>query len=325
MSTHPQVLSAIIPKLQCPFCGADVALESDSVTCAHNHELMFRDGYLDASVEQSSGETRRTFESFGYEWTRFDRVQPEDEIFWSRYFDIVPLRNNRPQLALDAGCGKGRYSLFTARHVEKLVALDGSEAVPAAARNLETSQNVLVVKSDLRHAPFKDETFDLISCLGVLHHLETPRSGFEKLVQFLAPGGLLHLYVYSRPEGRNLRSIALTGASALRRITTRVSHRYLYWLTVPIAAALYLLFVIPGNLGSRFGIGPLASLPLGTYRNKPFRALWLDTFDRLSAPIEHRYTRSEIIGWFDDVGMEVVACQESAELPGIVIVGKKEM
>lgn len=31
------------------------------------------------------------------------------------------------------------------------------------------------------------------------------------------------------------------------------------------------------------------SLPLGIYRNQPVRSLWLDTFDRLSAPLENRY------------------------------------
>ena len=30
------------------------------------------------------------------------------------------------------------------------------------------------------------------------------------------------------------------------------------------------------------------------YRRKPFRSLVLDTFDRLSAPVEHRYVWSEL-------------------------------
>ena len=33
---------------------------------------------------------------------------------------------------------------------------------------------------------------------------------------------------------------------------------------------------------------------MDTYRDKPFRSLVLDTFDRLSAPVEHRYTWEDL-------------------------------
>ena len=41
---------------------------------------------------------------------------------------------------------------------------------------------------------------------------------------------------------------------------------------------------------------------MDTYRGKPFRSLVLDTFDRLSAPVEHRYVWSELAPWFDEPG-----------------------
>src|SRR3954453_21367816 len=122
--------------------------------------------------------TTKTFESFGYEWNRFDAINDEDEAFWHRYFadvDVDALENTR---ALDAGCGKARYSKFTARHVKHLTALDGSDAVQAAQRNLQQAPNAHVVKADLRAAPFAPRTFGFISCLGVLHHLADPKKGF---------------------------------------------------------------------------------------------------------------------------------------------------
>ena len=44
--------------------------------------------------------------------------------------------------------------------------------------------------------------------------------------------------------------------------------------------------VVPGSFGDRRGSKRLASLPLEVYRGSPVRSLWLDTFDRLSAPID---------------------------------------
>ena len=48
------------------------------------------------------------------------------------------------------------------------------------------------------------------------------------------------------------------------------------------------------------------------YRGKPFRSLFLDTFDRLSAPVEHRYVWDELAPWFADEGLVVDAVREEA-------------
>ena len=45
-------------------------------------------------------------------------------------------RGSRGKVGLDAGCGKGRYTRFLAQHLDAEVALDGSSAAEAAARNL---------------------------------------------------------------------------------------------------------------------------------------------------------------------------------------------
>ena len=38
--------------------------------------------------------------------------------------------------------------------------------------------------------------FDLINCVGVLHHLSDPIRGIQALAKKLAPGGLMHIFVY---------------------------------------------------------------------------------------------------------------------------------
>lgn len=263
-------------------------------------------------MEDVTDTTKRTFESFGYEWNTFGDVRDEDAEFSDVYLRDLDLGSLQGRIGLDAGCGKGRYTRFLAPHLDRMVALDGSSAVEAAARNLALHRNTFVVQADLRAAPFPAETFGFISCLGVLHHLDEPREGLRQLVGLLEPGGLLLLYLYSRPDHGGARRAGLALASAMRRVTVRLPHRLLRWVSAAVAGVLSVLVVRPGTWGERHGAGRLAGLPMSAYRGKPFRSLVLDTFDRLSAPVEHRYVWAELAPWFDEEGLVVDTKRDEA-------------
>ena len=303
----------VIDRLRCPTCAKDVTALADGagVECGSGHRFDRRDGVLDFSkVASPQGSTERTFASFGYEWNAFDEVRDEDQSFANVYFRDVDFESLRGKVGLDAGCGKGRFTQFLAEYLDAEVALDGSSAVEAAARNLAQYPGVAVVRSDLRDAPFAPGSFDFISSLGVLHHLDDPFAGFKSLLTYLAPNGQVLLYLYSRPEHMSLRSIGQSCSAAMRTLTTRISHPVLKRLTTPVAAALYWGIVKPGKWGEKHGLRKLAGLPMDSYRDKPFRSMVLDTFDRLSAPVEHRYVWSDLQPWFDSTGLVVDAARE---------------
>jgi hypothetical protein len=54
----------------------------------------------------------------------------------------------------------------------------------------------------------------------------------------------------------------------------------------------------------------LAGLPMDAYRGKPLRSLVLDTFDRLSAPVEHRYVWKDLEPWFRQADLVVDAARD---------------
>jgi SAM-dependent methyltransferase len=301
MATRTRLLAA----LRCPRCGSPL-VDGVPVTCAEGHPVRDGGGWLDLSGAAPDEVTGRTFESFGYEWNAFSEVQPEDEGYWREYTADVPWDGLRHGVGVDVGCGKGRYSRPTARRLAGLVALDGSDAVSAAARNLGAEPNVVVVRADLRDGAVAEESFDFVSCLGVLHHLDDPAAAFASTARLLAPGGILLVYLYSRPEGRGVRALGLRAATALRTLTVRLPHRLLRPLCYPVAGLLYAGLVAPGSVGARRGIRGLSSLPLDVYRGSPLRSLWLDTFDRLSAPVEHRYTWEDVRPWVEEAGLDVL-------------------
>lgn len=106
---------------------------------------------------------------------------------------------------LVAGCGTAqaaRYALRDSRH--RVVGIDVSETSLEATRTLKERyrlDNLELGRRPVEEAGELRESFDLVVCTGVLHHLPDPLRGLRALAEVLAPGGALHLMVYA-PYGR---------------------------------------------------------------------------------------------------------------------------
>ena len=108
---------------------------------------------------------------------------------------------------LDAGCGTGSGTdyLIHLNPDAEIVAIDLSAKAIDVARErvsrsgvlLNRSQSVKFIQMPLEAAGQLPGQFDLINCVGVLHHLSEPVKGIQALASKLAPGGLLHVFVYS--------------------------------------------------------------------------------------------------------------------------------
>jgi SAM-dependent methyltransferase len=108
---------------------------------------------------------------------------------------------------LDAGCGTGSATdyLIHLNPDAEIVAIDLSEkALEVAQERCRRSGVIANHKKTLEFHNLKLEDatqlpgeFDLINCVGVLHHLPDPVKGIQALAKKLAPGGLLHIFVYA--------------------------------------------------------------------------------------------------------------------------------
>jgi SAM-dependent methyltransferase len=102
---------------------------------------------------------------------------------------------------LDAGCGTGVGTEYLA-HLNpeaEIVAIDLSAGALAVAQ--ERCQKSGATNATFHHLSLFDAEqltgeFDLINCVGVLHHTPDPIRGIQALARKLVPGGLLHIFVY---------------------------------------------------------------------------------------------------------------------------------
>lgn len=92
----------------------------------------------------------------------------------------------------DLGCGTGSLAAALAPMVEKVVAVDASPAMLAAARARNAgSPNVHVREGTLEALPIADGSLDLALCLLVLHHVAEPLRVLREARRALRPGGRL--------------------------------------------------------------------------------------------------------------------------------------
>ncbi|OKH16839.1 class I SAM-dependent methyltransferase [[Limnothrix rosea] IAM M-220] len=116
-----------------------------------------------------------------------------------------PIRND--VRILDAGCGTGvgtEYLLHLNPEAE-IVGIDLSEGALEVAQK-RCSQSgvreshqapVTFQRLPIEQAAELEGEFDLINCVGVLHHMPDPVQGIKALAKKVAPGGLFHIFVYA--------------------------------------------------------------------------------------------------------------------------------
>jgi SAM-dependent methyltransferase len=248
----------------------------------------------------------KTALSFGYEWQCFPEMYAE----WEKQFlDYMQPHNTdffKGKKVLDAGCGNGRFAYYAGKYAREVWAIDLGPAVEVARKNTASLDNVHVVQADLHNPPFPLESFDFIYSIGVLHHLPDPEAAFQNLLRYLKPGGEIQIYLYWQPERRSIKSALLRTVNSFRNLTTRLPHWAVHALAYPSALAAFLFFVWPYQLMKRVPAlrSVAANMPMKQYAVLPFRVCVNDQLDRFSAPIENRYTKTEVEAWLSSAGLK---------------------
>jgi 2-polyprenyl-3-methyl-5-hydroxy-6-metoxy-1,4-benzoquinol methylase len=107
----------------------------------------------------------------------------------------------KPEI-LVAGCGTGQHALVTASKFlnSRVLAVDLSlSSLAYAARKTRDLgfSNIEYGQGDIMELGSLGQRFDLIECVGVLHHLGDPLAGWRVLVDLLRPRGLMKIGLYS--------------------------------------------------------------------------------------------------------------------------------
>ncbi|GFT36895.1 probable tRNA methyltransferase 9B [Nephila pilipes] len=100
-------------------------------------------------------------------------------------------------LVADVGCGNGKYLDINADLMK--IGTDRCAALTAAAR----AKNFEVLTSDNLHMPFRDETFDAVLSIAVIHHFATTDrrvAAIKELTRVLRIGGKVLITVWAMEQ-----------------------------------------------------------------------------------------------------------------------------
>ncbi|KFZ76795.1 methyltransferase [Amycolatopsis sp. MJM2582] len=132
-----------------------------------------------------------------------------------------------PGVALDVGCGSGRFArrlAATGMHVE---AIDRSGPMIELARAAGSPGpgTISYRQADVVAEKLPDEAYDFISCLAMLHHV--PFDTVTKLRDALVPGGVLAVLGLGRPStvGDYARALVASPVNALARVIVYAGER----------------------------------------------------------------------------------------------------
>jgi 2-polyprenyl-3-methyl-5-hydroxy-6-metoxy-1,4-benzoquinol methylase len=163
---------------------------------------------------ESSRRVRAQYEEHPYpRWTRLPAAGPLPLDTYLRMLFPAAMLPPRGTIAdadiLVAGCGTGQESLDLAAQFpsSRILAVDLSRTSLAyAARKAREAGrgNVEHAQADLLELGSLGRTFDLISCVGVLHHLADPLAGWRALLPLLRPGGFMQVGLYSEIARRDI-------------------------------------------------------------------------------------------------------------------------
>jgi ubiquinone/menaquinone biosynthesis C-methylase UbiE len=237
--------------------------------------------------------------NFGWEWRRHRKTQfdsARSQVSERELTEKTGLteKDVAGKLVLDVGVGTGRYADVIARWGGRVVGVDLSQAVLTARSNLERhGERAFVAQADLFKLPFREQSFDIVYSIGVLHHTPSTREAFRTIARYVKPGGTAAIAVYRSSD-------ALEFSGRYRRYTAAMSHGWLHFLSHG-AIPLYHLLRVARNFLDNYTATRLEKVFfIGMHDDPAWRVL--NTFDWYSPHFQWLHTEPEVKRWFSELG-----------------------
>ena len=266
----------------CPRCGGNLKIVGNGITClkCHNHYQVESDIPLlfwPNEWGKSKKDVTDIVKSF-YEKTPFpnyeefenvgDLIQKAQGGIYARLLNEQIPFNIR---VLEVGCGTGQLSSFLGVAHRIVFGVDmclNSLKLGQEFSKKNSLERVGFYQMNLFRPIFREESFPLVFCNGVLHHTSDPFAGFQSIAKLVKKGGFILIGLYHK-YGRIITDI--------RRIIFNISGDHFKFLDPRLIAQ-----------------------DIGETRKFTWFA------DQYKNPHESKHTIGQVLNWFDETGFDFV-------------------
>ncbi len=209
----PSLIAQDIEIFACPLCGGALNVSGDRCRiecskcnqffrCQNGIPLLFCANGLNSKIDVT--ETVKSF----YEEHPFPNYEDIDSqrtlkekaekgVFARLLDEQVPLGTR----ILEVGCGTGQLSNFLGmtwgRNVYGTDMCVASLTLGEEFRRRQKIDEVAFLQMNLFRPVFREDSFDLVICNGVLHHTSDPFLGFQSISRLIKRGGFIIVGLYN--------------------------------------------------------------------------------------------------------------------------------
>lgn len=142
--------------------------------------------------------------------------------------DQIKKRKTNCTQLLDVGCGGGLFSNIAAKRGHEVTGIDLSESSLHVAKKHDATGKVNYIHASAYELPFSGGSFDVVTALDILEHVESPRRLIHEAARVLKPGGLFFYHTFNR----NLLSylVVIQGIKWFVKNSPKNIHLYSYFL-----------------------------------------------------------------------------------------------
>jgi SAM-dependent methyltransferase len=149
---------------------------------------------------------KNMYKKYPYPSPSTDVSQTNELLNLLRIFEIESKIKLENKSIFDAGSGTGHRITNVAQHFKKSSFLgidisDKSLLIANKLKKLKKLQNIEFQKYNIMNGVKTLGKFDLVLCMGVLHHLSNPSNGLQMLTKTLKDDGIIFLYLYGKLGG----------------------------------------------------------------------------------------------------------------------------
>lgn len=225
---------------------------------------------------------------FGYEWQKYNVIDLNYELQFCKWIKPLKPRDFENKKVLDAGCGMGRNSYWSLKYgAKELVAFDfDKRSVAVTKKNLSCFNNARVEFGSIYEMSWQDK-FDIVFCIGVIHHLENPKKAIKNLIKAVRPGGKVLIWVYGYNNNEWIVKLVDPVRKALTsKLPLWLVHFLSYFVSIPLWISVK-TFNGPG-------------LYLKQLSDFKFWHIHSIVFDQLIPKVANYWTKQEVLDLFEN-------------------------